>query len=200
MFYDALVLYREMLTALIGALCPDLAAYTDRTTDLQDDSEQRRTVAQFALNLVHKLLQAQLDGSDGLDAAYNTDFLKSLSTNPAFVNGLLHMCKQGSVESRHGALTVLQHFLVPKIWHQVSADMRWQLISLGVTPMLIEITTSKESTAEMCKLAELSLQGFQGDVESNRLIAAFGMHPLSARMVFYSNIESRRANQDNHSK
>lgn len=164
---------------------------------LQSDSEQQRTVAQFASNLVHRLLTSQLDGSDGLDAPYNASFLVNLSNSTDFVNSLLYMCKQGPLESRHGALTVLQQFLVPGIWHQVSAYMRWQLISLGAMPMLIDIATNPRSTSEMRTLAETSLQCFQGDAAANDLIAAFGMQPLISRLVCTSWRESRgSANQD----
>lgn len=152
------------------------------------------------MSLVHKLLAGQLDGSDGLDAAHNTTFLRDLSNSSTFVNSLLYMCKQGSLESRHGALTVLQHFLVPKIWQQVSTNMRFQLITLGVLPMLLEVANSPAATAEMRVLADTCLQGFQGDELCNNLIGAFGMRPLVARLIGESVRDTRAANQDHRSR
>lgn len=168
--------------------------------DIQSDSEQERHVAQAATQLVHKLLQSQLDGSDGLDAAHNTEFLRDLSSRYSFANSLLHMCKQGSLKSQHAALSVLQQFLVPEIWHQACATMRRRLISLGAVPTLLQIAASKVATADIQTLAESSLQGFHCDSDSTRLIGAFGMHSLVASMIFQSVTECRGTNQDYRSR
>lgn len=168
-------------------------------SELQSDTEQQRTVAQFAVSLVHNLMKSQLDGSDGLDAARNVDFFVELSRFTQFVQGLLNMCKQGSLESRHGALTVL-HLFLGQIWLRESEAMRWQLTSLGVVPMLFEIATSRKSTAEMQRLAESCLQGFQGDEISNHVMGQFGMHGLMRRLIGEAVSESIGANQDHHSR
>lgn len=126
---------------------------------LQSDEEQHRKVAHAALGLVHKLLLGQLDGSDGLDAAHNTDFVAELSQNTGFVNGLLYMCKQGRVEARHEALQVLQHFLIHEKWRS-ACDIR-HLVSLGAMPILYNIATNShsDSTGAMQSLAVAGLQG-----------------------------------------
>lgn len=160
---------------------------------------QQRTVAQSALKLVHMLFEGQLDGSDGPDAAHNTDFLGQLY-NMTFTTSLLHMCKQGSTESQHCALTVLHRILATKLWHQASEPVRYQLIHVGLLPMLLEVVTSPRSAAETRRLAEVCLQSFQGDEASSYLISACGMRPLLVSLIGQSLQECREANQDHHSR
>lgn len=167
---------------------------------LQTDREQDKTVAHAALILVDKLLSSQLDGSDGLDAVHNTGFLVAMSNHPDFVNSLLYMCKQGSVDTRLQALKVLQHFLVPRAWKDICHF--WQLVSLGVLPTLFDIATNSksDSTGQMQSLADASLQAFHDSVEKRRYMGGFGRYPLVARLVGTSVTEFRAAQKKQSSR
>ncbi|KAL0031111.1 hypothetical protein WJX77_004227 [Trebouxia sp. C0004] len=77
----------------------------------QSDGQQQQESAQLALNLVYKLLKGQMDGSDGPDAPYNASFYSAVTSNPAAMDSIIHMCRRGRTESRHGALAVLQQIM-----------------------------------------------------------------------------------------
>ena len=168
---------------------------------MQDDGQQHRTVAQLACNLVHSLLQGQADGSDGPDAAHNTEFMHQLMVFHQFVHALLMMCKHGRLESRHGALAVLQLLLVPPIWHSLAQDLRFQLMAWGAVPMLFNIAVDPDSTAEIRTMAMTCLGHFEGNLSANTHLANFGTTSVPAVLITWSLRETSEArSQDQRRK
>ena len=168
---------------------------------MQDDGEQHRIVAYLACNLVHSLLLGQADGSDGPDAAHNTEFMHQLMSSHAFVRSLLMMCKHGRLESRHGALAVLQLFLVPQIWHSLAHDLRFQLMAWGAVPMLFDTAVDPHSSAELQTMAVTCLGQFDGNMTANSQVANFGTTSLPALLISWSLRETSEArSQDQRHK
>ncbi len=164
---------------------------------VQTDSQQHQTIAQLAMNLVYKLLKGHMDGSDGPDAPYNSSCYAGVSLDPESAHSIIRMCRYGSVESRHGALAVLQQILTCKAG-QLMTSVQTLLISLGVMPMLFGIVQAPESTAEMRTMATTCLAGIHSD--QNVYMATIGTHCLIARLIAISLSERRAAaNSDRHS-
>ena len=166
---------------------------------MQSDGQQQQESAQLALTLVHKLLKGQMDGSDGPDAPYNGSFYSALTGNAQSVHCIIRMCRQGSIESRHGALAVLQQILKCAAGQsQKNNPVQTTMISLGVMPMLFEVVKAPDSTAEMRRMAEVCLASVHSD--NNFVMAAFGTHCLIARLLAISLSECRAAaNSDRRS-
>ena len=176
--------------------------------NLQDDGQQHRTIAQLALNLVYKLLKGQLDESDGLDAPHNHSFLAAVTFHPKAAQGItysdsvfkvihadaaysiMRMCKQGSLESRHAALAVLQQIMANKHGRKYMDAMQQGLISLGLMPLLFGIAQAPDSTAEMRAMADACLASVHS--EHNGCMASFGTHCLMARLITIT-LNERRA-------
>ena len=166
---------------------------------VQDDSEQQQTIAQLAVNLIYKLLKGQRDESDGPDAPFNYSFLAAVSLHPDAAYSILCMCKRGSIESRHGALAVLQLFMTNRHGPQFNTPMQENLITLGLMPLLFGIAQAPDSTAEMRSMAETCLASVHSD--RNTAMAAFGSHCLVARLIAMTLSERRAAsNSDRHSR
>ena len=166
---------------------------------LQDDGQQLRTIAQLALNLVHKLLKGQMDESNGLNAPYNYSFLGAVTVHPKAAQSItqsesvfkvihsdaaysiMRMSKQGSLESRHAALAVLQQILVNRHGRESMDTLQQELISLGLMPLLFGIAQAPDSTAEMRAMADACLASVHS--EQNGCMASFGTHCLLARLI-----------------
>ena len=148
---------------------------------LQDHGVQQRTIAQLALNLVYKLLQGQLDESDGLDAPFNHSFLEGLILHRQAGMSVMRMYKQGTAESRPLALAVLKLFLIHKQRPVHLHTMQQGLISLGLMPLLFGIAQAPETSPEMKAMADACLASVHN--EQNTCMAAFGTHGLIARLV-----------------
>ena len=175
---------------------------------LQDDGQQHRTIAQLALNLVYKLLKGQTDASDGLDAPYNHSKMAPVTSHPKTARGVTHsgpvfkviypdaaysimrMCKQGSLESRHAALAVLQQIMANKHGREYTDAVQQGLISLGLMPLLFGIAQAPDSTAEMRAMADACLASVHS--EQNSCMASFGTHCLMARLIT-TTLNERRA-------
>ena len=160
---------------------------------LQDDGQQQRTIAQLVLNLVYKLLKGQMDEFDEPDAFYHyvtahpkaaqstrSDPVCKVVHSGAFYS-IMRMCKQGSLESRHNALAVLQQIMVNRHGHEDMDTMQQGLISLGLMPLLFGIAQAPDSTAEMRAMADACLASVHS--EHNGCMASFGSHCLMARLI-----------------
>ena len=165
---------------------------------LQSDGQQQRTIAQLACNLTHSLLQGQVDGSDGPDAAYKSDFVLQLAASVNGLYSLLLMCKNGRLEIRHGALAVVQLFLKPKAWHDFATALKWHLASAGAIPTLFDIATDPRSAIEMRSMATTCLEQFRGDVQANTRQACFGAHPVAALLIGWSLQDTRELRNQDH--
>ena len=166
---------------------------------LQDAGQQRRTIAQLALNLTHKLLKCDMGESDvlgipdhHLSLAAATSHPKAPQSNPppdsAFrvvqleaAHSIMRMCKRGSIESRHAALTVLQQILVNRHGHVDTDTMQQGLITLGLMPLLFGIAQAPETSPEMTAMADACLASVHSD--QNVWMAAFGAHCLAATLI-----------------
>lgn len=173
--------------------------YLRRVPDMQEDSNQLQTIAQLALNLIFKLLKGQSDESDGPDAPYNFTFLAAVSLDADAAYSILCMCRHGSIESRHGALAVLQLLMTNRHGSQLTNPMQENFISLGLMPLLFGIAQDPASTAEMRSVAKTCLASVHSD--HNTMMAAFGSHCLMTRLITMSLRESRdSANSDRRSR
>lgn len=166
---------------------------------LQDDGQQRRTIAQLALNLTHKLLKGAMGDSDALGAPDNRFSLAAATLHPKAAQSdpqpdaavrvvhldaaysIMRMCKRGSIESRHAALTVLQQILVNRHGHVDTDSMQQGLISLGLMPLLFGIAQAPETSPEMQAMADACLASVHSD--QNVWIASFGAHCLAASLI-----------------
>lgn len=176
-----------------------LPSFPQTARCLQDDGQQHRTIAQLALNLVYKLLKGQMDESDGPDAPYNHTFLQAITLHGHAASSIMRMCKQGSLESRHAALTVLWLCLVHRQRPLYLYHMQEVFISLGLMPLLFGIAQAPDSTAEMRSMADECLAGVHSDL--NSYMASFGTHCLIARLIALTFAEQRAAaNADRHGR
>ena len=140
-----------------------------------------------------------MDESDGPDAPWNYSFLVAVSHQPVAAYSIMRMCKHGSLESRHGALAVLQQFLINKHGPQLTHPVQAELITLGLMPLLFGIAQAPHSTAEMRSMAVNCLASVHSD--HNAIMAAFGNHCLMARLITVTLGEHRfHANSDKHSR
>ena len=173
---------------------------------LQDDGQQLRTIAQLALNLVHKLLKGQMDESNGPNAPYFS-FLGAVSVHSEAAQSITHsesvfrvihsdaaysimrMSRQGSLESRHAALAVLQQIMVNRHGRESTDTVQQGLISLGLMPLLFGIAQAPDSTAEMRAMADACLASVHS--EQNGCMASFGTHCLLARLITITLNEQR---------
>lgn len=152
---------------------------------MQSDTFQQQQMAQLSNYLIHRLLQSQRDGSDGLDARHNTKFFTAISMIEEVQAGLINMCKHGSTESRHGALAALQLIMSGCVYHELdpvqSAELQILLISHGLVPMLFDIMIAPNSTAEMRKMAEACALSIDG--EHSDFAAKLGRHWMLAKLT-----------------
>ena len=138
---------------------------------------------------MHKLLQGQMDESDGLDAPFNHSFLEGLILHRNAAMSVMRMYKQGTTESRPLALAVIKLFLIHRQRPVHLHSMQQGLISLGLMPMLFEIAQAPDSTPEIQATADACLASVHSD--QNVWVAAFGTHGLIARLIAINLREQR---------
>ena len=174
---------------------------------LQDDGLQHRTIAQLALNLVHKLLTGQTDDPDGADTPPNYSFLAAVTVQPKAAQSIaqtdpvfkvihsdagysiMRMCKQGSLESRHAALAVIKLLLIHRHRPVHMDTMQQGLISLGLMPLLFGIASAPGTSDEMRAMADACLASVHS--EQNSCMASFSTHCLMARLITVTLNEQR---------
>ena len=179
--------------------CPRTPFLILHVACLQENGQQRRTIAQLALNLTHKLLKQDMGGSDALGTADNHFSLAAATSRPKAAQNatqshsafrvvhldaaysIMRMCKRGSIESRHAALTVLQQILVNRHGHVDTDTMQQGLITLGLMPLLFGIAQAPDTSPEMQAMADACLASVHSD--QNVWVAAFGAHCLAASLI-----------------
>ena len=167
----------------------DVPACHTGLLDCRMTGSPQRTIAQLALTLVYKLLKGQMDESDGLDAPYNHSLLEGLLLHRSAGISVIRMYKQGSLEIRHAALSVIKLWLIHRHRPVHMDTMQQRLISLGLIPLLFGIAQAPGSSAEMRAMADACLASVHS--QHNSCMGSYGTHGLLASIISITLHEQR---------